>query len=155
MIVVGPSEAFHALERAAAMVDNLSFEARRRAMAAVKSTGTSPELLVRRTVHALGYRFRLHDASLPGKPDLVLKKMRLAIFVHGCYWHGHSCSRGNRIPKSNTKYWRAKIGGNVARDRRNLAGIHKQGWRTLVIWECQLRRDDLSGWLARRLAPFA
>ena len=134
------------------MADNLSPASRRKAMAAVKSTGTTPELLVRRALHAEGYRFRLHDPTLPGKPDLVLKKLRLVIYVHGCFWHGHSCARGDRLPKTNRAYWRAKIGRNVARDRMHVTELRKRGWRRLILWECQLRRADLNQWLAKRLS---
>jgi DNA mismatch endonuclease (patch repair protein) len=133
------------------MADNLTPEVRRRTMAAVKSVNTSPELLVRRALHRLGYRFRLHDRNLPGKPDMVLAKWRLAIFVHGCYWHAHSCPRGARVPKTNRAYWQRKIRGNAQRDIKRLAELKLLGWRTLVVWECQTRNRQFEASLAQRL----
>ncbi|MGB8099042.1 MAG: very short patch repair endonuclease [Terracidiphilus sp.] len=108
-------------------------------MRAVKSKDTGPELQVRRFVHCLGYRFRLHRKDLPGSPDLVLPRLRSAILVHGCFWHGHQCSRGARRPKKNAAYWRNKITGNVQRDVRNMQKLLSLGWKTLVVWECELR----------------
>lgn len=122
-------------------------------MGRVQSRDTTPELTVRRALHALGYRYTLHGGKLPGKPDLVFPARRLAVFVHGCWWHGHDCARGARVPKSNVAYWRAKIARNVARDRRTLAELRKAGWRAVVVWECSLtpRRRDAS---LKRLAAF-
>lgn len=124
---------------------------RSRIMRAVKSTGTRPELQVRRMVHALGYRFRLHRQDLPGKPDLVLPRLFKVIFVHGCFWHGHPCARGARMPKANAEYWQAKIGRNVARDARHLKALKNAGWRVAVVWECELKQLEK---LRRRLAAF-
>ncbi|MEQ1820045.1 MAG: DNA mismatch endonuclease Vsr [Terricaulis sp.] len=122
-------------------------------MRAVKSRDTEPELKVRAAVRDLGYarRYRLNGASLPGKPDLVFGAMRKAIFVHGCFWHGHDCKRGARQPKDNAAYWRAKISRNVARDCATLKTLRADEWATLVIWECETR-DSAS--LARKLAKF-
>lgn len=122
-------------------------------MRAVKSRDTSPERAVRRTVCALGYqrRYRLHGRGLPSKPDLVLASMRKAIFVHGCFWHGHACRRGARAPKNNAAYWSAKIARNRARDASALQALAALGWRTLVIWECQARDQNA---LTRRLRRF-
>src|SRR5260221_9305804 len=108
-------------------------------MRAVKGKNTAPELAVRHLVHGLGYRFRLHRADLRGKPDLVFSGRRKVVFVHGCFWHGHLCTRGNRIPKANTDYWRAKIKRNRARDATNAIKLKAGGWRVLVIWECELK----------------
>lgn len=110
-------------------------------MRAVKSRDTKPEMLVRRTVHGMGYRYRLHRKDLPGKPDLVFPKHRKAIFVHGCFWHGHDCSRGARIPKSNRSYWQKKIGRNKDRDAKSLSEMARQGWSVLTVWECQMRDE--------------
>jgi DNA mismatch endonuclease (patch repair protein) len=154
VIVVAAGAAFHALKWGQIVADNLSPEARKRAMSAVKSTNTSPERAVRSAIHKLGYRFRLHGPKLPGKPDLVLARRKLAIFVHGCYWHGHACARGNRLPKTNVVYWKKKIGGNVARDKKRLREYRKLGWRTLVIWECRIRHSDFEAWIARKLSQF-
>lgn len=122
-------------------------------MGAVKSRNTAPERNVRSLVCALGYarRYRLNGAKLPGKPDLVFSAMRKAIFVHGCFWHGHDCKRGARAPKDNAVYWRAKIARNVVRDHAALKTLHADGWRTLVIWECELR--DRAA-VASRLSAF-
>ncbi|MDR4308268.1 DNA mismatch endonuclease Vsr [Chelatococcus sambhunathii] len=122
--------------------------ARSAVMRAVKGRDTAPEMLVRRTAHGLGYRFRLHRRDLPGSPDLVFPRARLAVFVHGCFWHGHDCARGARLPKTNADYWRAKIARNVARDARVHGELAALGWRTLTLWECELKDGEL---LARRL----
>jgi DNA mismatch endonuclease (patch repair protein) len=108
-------------------------------MRAVTSQDTKPEMAIRRLIHRLGYRYRLHRADLPGKPDLVFPIRRKVIFVHGCWWHGHDCKRGAREPKTNTAYWRAKIGRNVTRDRTNRAALKSIGWRVCVIWECEIK----------------
>ncbi|HVI28816.1 very short patch repair endonuclease [Hansschlegelia sp.] len=113
--------------------------ARSAVMRAVKGRDTGPEMLVRRLAHALGYRFRLHRKDLPGNPDLVFPARRKAIFVHGCFWHGHDCARGARMPKANAAYWSAKIARNVARDARVLAELRALGWDPLVLWECELK----------------
>lgn len=118
------------------MPDNLTKKQRSYCMSRIKSTNTQPEMLVRRIAHQLGYRFRLHRRGLPGKPDLVFPRLRSVIFVHGCFWHVHRCQRG-RIPKSNVRYWTAKRRRNAERDRKNLRNLRKQGWRVLVVWECQ------------------
>ncbi len=114
-------------------------EQRSRIMRSVKSRDTAPELTVRRLVHRMGYRFRLHRKDLPGKPDLTFPRLRKAVFVHGCFWHGHDCARGARIPHSNRSYWLKKIARNRARDRKNLKQLAAAGWRSLVVWECDLR----------------
>ena len=121
------------------MADTFSKTERSAIMRAVKSGDTKPEMLVRRMVYALGYRYRLHRADLPGKPDLVFSSRCKAIFVHGCFWHGHDCPRGARIPKSNTDYWLRKITRNQERDQANLAALNRQGWDTLIVWECQTK----------------
>lgn len=113
-------------------------EVRRRTMQAVKSKDTVPELLVRSLAHRMGYRFRLHRKDLPGKPDLVFPGRRKAIFVHGCFWHGHDCARGARVPKSNRDYWTKKIARNRERDRATCAALTHSGWTYLILWECDL-----------------
>ena len=115
-------------------------EAKRSAvMRRVKGKDTTPELKVRRGLTALGARYRLHRADLPGKPDIVMPGRRLAIFVHGCFWHGHDCARGARVPKANRDYWVAKVGRNRARDTTHFAALADDGWRVETIWECDLR----------------
>ncbi len=123
------------------MADVFSPAQRSVVMRAVKSRDTAPEMKVRRAAHALGLRFRLNRADLPGKPDLVFPAKRTALFVHGCFWHGHNCARGARIPQNNRDYWQAKISRNMARDEASLAALRKLGWKPRVIWECQTRDD--------------
>lgn len=118
-------------------------EFRSRTMRAVRSKDTKPELVVRRLAHSLGFRFRLHRKDLPGSPDLVFPSRRKVIFVHGCFWHGHGCTRGDRQPKANADYWSAKIARNRARDTRSIEMLHQTGWSTLVIWECDLKDVSL------------
>lgn len=120
-------------------------------MARVRSTGSRPEMAVRRLVHSLGYRYRLHDKGLPGTPDLVFRPVRKTIFVHGCFWHGHDCKLGNRRPKTRTDFWNPKIDRNIQRDAETIRALDDAGWSSLVIWECQTR--DLDG-LRERIVPF-
>jgi len=123
------------------MADVFDPEQRSAVMRAVKSRNTAPEMKVRRAAHALGLRFRLNRADLPGKPDLVFPAKRTALFVHGCFWHGHDCPRGARMPQNNRDYWQAKISRNMARDKASLAALKKLGWTPRVIWECQTRDE--------------
>ena len=115
---------------------------RSRIMAAIRSTNTTPELAVRRLTHGMGYRYRLHGARLPGRPDLVFASRRKAIFVHGCFWHQHSCPRGERTPKTNRAYWQHKLRRNQERDAQNLDSLRQLGWEALVIWECETKESD-------------
>jgi len=117
-------------------------------MRAVPGKNSSAELKVRQALTRLGARYRLHRRDLPGSPDIVLPGRRLAIFVHGCFWHGHDCRRGARLPKANAAYWTAKIARNQARDRAAQAALIEAGWRVDLVWECELR--DAAA-LARRL----
>lgn len=123
--------------------DPFSTDQRSAVMRRVKSRDTGPEMTVRRLLHAAGYRYRLHRKDLPGKPDLVFPGRRKAVFVHGCFWHGHDCRRGARQPKNNAEYWRAKIGRNVERDAQNRAALSERGWDSLIVWECELKEDGL------------
>ena len=113
-------------------------EQRSRTMRAVKDRDTKPEMVVRRLLHSMGYRYRLHRKDLPGKPDIVFGPRRKVIFVHGCFWHGHSCKRGSRLPKTNAEYWQQKIERNVERHSEQLDGLIAAGWTGLTIWECEL-----------------
>jgi len=112
-------------------------------MSRVREKNTSPELKVRSLVHRLGYRFRLHRKDLPGKPDLVFPSREKIIFVHGCFWHGHDCARGNRVPKTNTKYWIEKIKRNVERDFKQHTDLKAMGWNIYVIWECEINNLNI------------
>jgi DNA mismatch endonuclease, patch repair protein len=120
-------------------------------MRAVKSSDTTPEMTVRRLTHRMGYRFRVHRKDLPGKPDLVFPSLHKVVFVNGCFWHGHDCARGARVPKANAEYWRRKIAGNSVRDAANLAALEAKGWRAAVIWECELKEPAR---VKKRLARF-
>ncbi|MFN4089285.1 MAG: very short patch repair endonuclease [Alphaproteobacteria bacterium] len=119
-------------------------------MQSVKGRDTGPERIVRRILHRAGYRYRLHDRRLPGTPDIVFRSRRKAIFVHGCFWHAHGCAKG-RPPKSRTDYWDAKIQANCARDARNRSDLEALGWEVLIVWQCELKREDD---LATRLSSF-
>jgi DNA mismatch endonuclease, patch repair protein len=118
-------------------------EVRRRTMQAVKGEDTAPEMLVRRMIHALGFRYRLHRRDLPGCPDIVFSRLRKIIFVHGCFWHGHDCARGARMPKTNADYWSAKINRNRARDTETAKQLHADGWDVVIIWECETGIETL------------
>jgi DNA mismatch endonuclease (patch repair protein) len=131
--------------------DVFTLQERSRVMARVKSADTRPEMIVRRTAHALGYRYRLHRKDLPGKPDLVFAGRRKVIFVHGCFWHGHDCARGARQPKQNAEYWRAKIARNRTRDAAACKALNETGWTVLTVWECELKDRNA---LAARLRRF-
>lgn len=131
-------------------MDTRSPEQRSYIMSSVRSRDTAPELLVRRLVHSLGLRFRVHRKNLPGRPDLVLPKHRAVIFVHGCFWHGHGCPKG-RLPKSRLGFWRPKIERNQIRDTESAKALRSSGWRVLTVWQCQTKDTDR---LRARLAKF-
>jgi DNA mismatch endonuclease (patch repair protein) len=124
-------------------MDVLTPEQRRRTMAAVKSQNTKPELVVRRLLHAAGYRFRLHRKDLPGKPDIVLPKYRTVVFVHGCFWHQHSGCKAASRPASRQEYWEAKLDRNVSRDVSNQAQLEALGWHVIVVWECEIKAREV------------
>lgn len=120
------------------MTDRLTAEARSRLMSRVRGADTKPEMWLRRSLHAEGFRYRLHVKDLPGRPDLVLRRYSAAIFVHGCFWHGHDCHLF-RLPSTRVEFWRSKIDANRARDQRNRAQLLERGWRVLEVWECAMR----------------
>lgn len=125
------------------MVDKLTAERRSHNMRQIKSKGMKPELLVRSLAHRLGFRFRLHSKDLPGKPDLVFRSRRKAIFVHGCFWHSHERADclDSRLPKSNVGYWVPKLARNKERDVENVAALKAAGWRVLTVWECETKDE--------------
>ncbi len=132
------------------------FTAKKRSeiMRAVKARDTGPEIALRKALFAKGFRYRINVRTLPGKPDIVFAARRSVIFVHGCFWHGHNCARGARVPKSNAAYWRKKIAGNVNRDHAAIAALQRHGWRVKISWECDLKdfqdeANKIAGWLGR------
>ena len=129
------------------MVDTISKERRSENMRRIQSKGTKPEVAVRKLVHAMGYRFRLHSPKLPGKPDIVLTKLNSIIEVRGCFWHQHQGCMDAHIPKSRIRYWRPKLRRNARRDVHTLKRLRRLGWRVLVVWECEVDKSK-----ARRLA---
>lgn len=120
-------------------MDVLSREKRSQIMASVKSSDTKPEMLVRRYLHAHGFRYGLHNRKLPGSPDIVLRKYKTIIFINGCFWHGHEGCKYYRLPKSNIEFWQTKIERNRQRDIETIEALKAKGWRVITIWECELR----------------
>jgi DNA mismatch endonuclease (patch repair protein) len=134
------------------MADRLTPEARSALMSRIRGKDTKPELAVRRMLHAMGYRFRLHRKDLPGRPDIVFPGRRKVIFVHGCFWHGHEGCRLAARPSTRADFWAAKIDGNRARDARNLASLRDAGWEAHVLWECGIEGHHDT--LAARVSAF-
>lgn len=138
------------------MADVVSPEKRSRMMSGIRSKNTRPELAIRKLLHGRGFRYRLHDAKLPGKPDIVLTRFRAVILINGCFWHGHNCHLF-KWPSSNEPFWKAKINRNIAVDESARNSLHSAGWRILTIWECALKgksrkpaetiADDIVAWL--------
>lgn len=120
------------------MADVVTPEVRSKMMSGIKGTDTKPELMLRSGLHALGFRYKIHDKKLPGKPDLVFPKYGAVIFANGCFWHAHDCHLF-KWPKSRTEFWREKITENAARDERNVLKLRNEGWRVLRVWECALK----------------
>jgi len=134
------------------MVDHVSVEKRSQIMRAVGSRNTRPEMLVRSAAHRLGLRFRLHDRTLLGTPDMVFRKKRIVIFINGCYWHRHEECAKATVPKTNRQFWLAKFESNIERDTKNYAALRKNGWRVVLIWQCEVRTlEDALRVVARKL----
>lgn len=131
------------------MADVHNKETRSYNMSQIKGKDTKPEMLVRRFLHAKGFRYKLHDKTLPGKPDLVLPRYKTVIFIHGCFWHGHQHCRYYVIPKTRTEWWVNKINGNIANDRKAEALLAQAGWKVIIIWECELKKAVLENTLTR------
>jgi DNA mismatch endonuclease (patch repair protein) len=134
------------------LVDFLSPAARSERMSRIPSSNTSPELALRRALHALGFRFRLHRKDLPGKPDIALSRYRTVVFVHGCFWHRHAGCNVATTPKSNTSFWVEKFDRNVARDTRSSELLEAQGWKVIIAWECELGSGRKAADTALRIA---
>lgn len=129
------------------MADVLSKEQRQRCMSHVKSKNTKPEVLVRRFLFAHGFRFRLYRKDLPGKPDIVLPKYKTAIFINGCFWHGHENCKYAKLPETNHEFWLTKINGNIQRDITTSAKLTEMGWRIFTIWQCELKPKNIDNTL--------
>lgn len=123
-------------------------------MSRIKGKNTKPEMLVRRFLHAHGFRYRLHDKKLPGKPDIVLPRYKTIIFVHGCFWHGHADCKYYVVPKTNTEWWLNKINGNIANDEKAMAALINTGWKIITIWACQLKPAQAKNTLNELLKNF-
>jgi DNA mismatch endonuclease, patch repair protein len=134
-------------------MDVLTPVQRNRCMSAVRSSDTLPEVMLRRLLYSCSYRYRLHDRKLPGTPDLVFPGRRKVIFVHGCYWHRHSCKLGRQVPATNRGFWKAKLSENVRRDKKTMLALAQMGWRVLVVWECEIR-SRLGGSVLDRTVAF-
>ena len=132
-------------------MDRMTPQQRSYNMSRIRSKNTRPELTVRKMVHRMGFRYRLHQKNLPGKPDLVLRRHKKVILVHGCFWHGHTCENGRSTPENNRNYWIAKRKYNKKRDRLNERKLIKDGWRVLVLWECETENQNV---LRRKLENF-
>jgi DNA mismatch endonuclease (patch repair protein) len=133
------------------MTDVHTPEQRSRNMSAIRNKNTAPEMSVRRALHALGFRYRLHRKDLPGRPDIVIPKYNAVIFVHGCFWHLHTCPYGKPKPATNADFWAQKRKGNLDRDRRNHRILKSLGWRVFVVWECETRDPEKLSSAVRRL----
>jgi DNA mismatch endonuclease (patch repair protein) len=120
-------------------------------MSRIRGKGTKPEMIVRRMVHRMGYRYRLHGRKLPGRPDLVFAARKKVIFVHGCFWHRHTCKFGQPVPQTRSAFWAEKFSGNVRRDRENVKKLKADGWNVLTLWECEISHLNT---LARRIRSF-
>lgn len=133
------------------IVDTLTAKQRSERMALVRSKNTKPEMVVRKLVHSMGYRYRLHVPTLPGKPDMVFPSKKAVIFVHGCFWHRHSGCKLARLPKSRLDFWFPKLNANQERDTRQARVLRRLGWRVMTVWECQVVKSEI---LQRRITRF-
>ena len=136
-------------------MDHLTPERRSWNMSRIRNKNTKPEILVRSLLHRMGYRFTVNatnNRKLPGKPDIVLPKYKAVIFVHGCFWHRHNGCKETTTPKSRTEWWQAKFDGNVARDRKNQRLLRKDGWKVIVAWECETKKEDTLNKVAKRFS---
>lgn len=134
-------------------MDNMTPRERSAQMALVRSRNTKPEISIRRIVTSLGYKYRLHGKKLPGRPDLVFSRKKKVIFVNGCFWHGHRCTLG-RVPKTRIAFWTNKILGNGARDKKNVRLLAARGWRSLTIWECDVKRKSTQAKMIHKIKFF-
>lgn len=133
------------------MADVHDLKTRSYNMSRIKGKDTKPELLVRKFLFANGFRYRLHDKKLPGKPDIVLPKYKTLILVNGCFWHGHENCKYFVLPKTRTEFWLNKIRSNIANDIKNLTALRKAGWKVIVVWECQLKKEKTLNNIIRKI----
>lgn len=133
------------------MADIHSKKVRSYNMSRIRSGDTKPEMLVRKFLHANGYRYKLHEKKMPGKPDIVLPKYKTIIFIHGCFWHGHANCKYYVVPKTRTQWWLDKINRNITNDKKAVKALKKEGWRLITIWECKLKPAKLSKTLSSLL----
>jgi len=136
------------------MVDVLTKKQRQYCMSRIQGKNTKPEMVVRKLVFALGYRYRLHDKILSGKPDLVFAGKKKVIFVHGCFWHRHNCKYGRATPQTRKAFWKEKLDKNKERDKINIRKLKQMGWKVLVIWECETRKKDMIEKLVNKLDTY-
>lgn len=134
------------------MSDVHNIETRSYNMSCIKGKNTKPEIIVRKYLHSKGFRYKLHDKTLPGKPDIVLPKFKTAIFINGCFWHGHENCKYFTIPKTKTEWWLSKINKNILNDKNVLTILNSLGWRSIEIWECELKVNNLEGTLAKLIS---
>ncbi|MFD0870722.1 very short patch repair endonuclease [Paenibacillus residui] len=134
-------------------MDKFDKEKRSEIMRKVTGKNTKPEIIVRRLLHRMGYRFRLHRSDLPGKPDIVLPKYKTVIFIHGCFWHGHEGCARSKLPATNRDFWEKKIAKNKVRDKEVFNQLEELGWRVLIIWSCEIQKKKM-GILSRRLEKY-
>ena len=132
------------------MADIFDKKKRSQIMSRISGKNTKPELIIRKALFAKGYRYRLHRKDLPGNPDIVLQKYKTVIFIHGCFWHGHTCKAG-KLPETNKKFWKDKIGSNIVRDKRNKTKLKKLKWKVIIVWQCQLKNNSLTKKSLRKL----
>lgn len=137
------------------MADVHSKKVRSYNMSRIRSTDTKPEMLVRKFLHANGFRYKLHDKTLPGKPDIVLPKYNTIIFIHGCFWHGHKGCRYFKIPRTRTQWWTDKINRNKANDEKAVKALKRDGWKVIVIWECKLKHAKIEKALSSLLSKLS
>lgn len=121
------------------MTDIFSKDKRSRIMSAIKGKETQPEILVRRYLFSKGFRYRKNDPRLPGKPDIVLPKYKKIIFIHGCFWHGHSCAKGSKLPQTRKEFWKNKIASNMDHDKIVMDNLESEGWKVIVLWDCEIK----------------
>jgi DNA mismatch endonuclease, patch repair protein len=134
------------------MADVHTKEVRSFNMSRIRGKDTKPEMLVRRFLHANGFRYKLHDKTLPGKPDIVLPKYKTVIFIHGCFWHGHKGCRYYVVPKTRTEWWLTKINGNIANDAKAVKALKKDGWKIIILWACELKKFKIQQSLEKLIA---